>query len=505
MIKIKLNEANFEYDIYHLIRAFYPQETVEIITPEAKDKYEGAQCLMEGRVQYLSHQLKISMDYQEGADGVVPSFFHQVAEWNIDYENRKETKNILKRAVYKMLSNATGRTLSWGTLTGIRPVKIISDLLESGSSLSQAERVMKKTYLIGEEKTKLGLSIAQKEKEIMERVKGKYSLYIGIPFCPTTCLYCSFTSYPILQWKDRMEDYIRALFLELDFLAGQLKKEEISTIYIGGGTPTSLPADLLKMLLGKLSDTFYHEGLLEFTVEAGRPDSITEEKLSVMKTFPVSRISINPQTMNQRTLDYIGRRHTVEQTIRCFEMAREHGFDNINMDLILGLPNEGMAEIAHTMEEIKKLSPDNLTIHSMAVKRASKWNQILESRKEQEEKRNGADREEELLAEKMMSLAMDTAKELSLNPYYLYRQKNMKGNLENIGFAKEGKEGIYNILIMEERQNIFAAGAGAMSKFLLEGGRILRVENVKDVKNYLERTEEMIDRKRIVLSTESVL
>lgn len=236
-----------------------------------------------------------------------------------------------------------------------------------------------------------------------------------------------------------------------------------------------------------MEESFGFGGLVEFTIEAGRPDSITREKLQAIREFPVTRISVNPQTMNQETLDIIGRRHTVEETEKAFLLARELGFDNINMDLIVGLPGEDISKVQNTLNKVRALSPDSLTVHSLAVKRAARLNMFKDKYQEMTFENN----------QEIMNLTMEAAREMEMSPYYLYRQKNMKGNFENVGYAKTDKAGIYNILIMEEKQPIIALGAGGSSKLVFDGGRrIERVENVKDVTNYIARIEEMIERKR---------
>ena len=265
-----------------------------------------------------------------------------------------------------------------------------------------------------------------------------------------------------------------------------LKIKKLNTIYIGGGTPTTLEPDQLERLLSKIENSFNLSFLQEWTVEAGRPDSITREKLKTIKRHPVTRISINPQTMKDETLELIGRRHTVLQVKDAFLLAREEGFDNINMDIIVGLPQETKEDVENTLEEIKKLGPDNLTVHSLAIKRAARLNT-------QKEEYAGM---KSVNSESTMELTQDAAEEMGMKPYYLYRQKNMTGNMENVGYAKPGKEGIYNILIMEEMQTIVALGAGAITKAVYPNGRIERCENVKDIKTYLEKTDEMIERKK---------
>ena len=260
-------------------------------------------------------------------------------------------------------------------------------------------------------------------------------------------------------------------------------------MYIGGGTPTTLEPKELTRLFHKLTGTLDFSHVKEFTVEAGRADSITPEKLAVLKKYGVTRISVNPQTMKQDTLDFIGRRHTVEQVKEAFAMAREAGFDNINMDLILGLPGEDVRDVKNTIEEIKRLGPDSLTVHSLAVKRASRLSQWIEE--------NGITAF--INTEETMKIAMEGAADMDMAPYYLYRQKNMAGNFENVGYSKEGREGIYNILIMEEKQTIVALGAGSITKRVYPDGRIERCENVKEVAQYIERIDEMIERKKALL------
>ncbi|MBQ1931156.1 MAG: coproporphyrinogen dehydrogenase HemZ, partial [Lachnospiraceae bacterium] len=340
----------------------------------------------------------------------------------------------------------------------------------------------------GPEKTQLSIDIAKREKRILQNIdyENGYSMYIGIPFCPTTCLYCSFTSYPFGKWAKRADEYVEAVEKEIKWTAEAFKDKKLNTVYFGGGTPTTLTAAQLDRLLTCVEEHFDFSYLQEYTVEAGRPDSITREKLEVLKKHNVGRISINPQTMKQETLNLIGRHHTVEQIKEVYAMARELGFDNINMDLILGLPGETIDDVRNTMAELKEMAPDNITVHSLAIKRAARLN-IFWEKYAHMSMENSDD---------TMAVAAAAAEELGLKPYYLYRQKNMAGNLENVGYAAEGKEGIYNILIMEEKQSIVAIGAGATTKAVYQDGRIERANNVKDVELYLQQVDEMIERKK---------
>ena len=481
MLAVTLNELRFEYDIHSLVKAFYPAETVKVFKEGTKDRASDGDN-PEISVDFEADRIRIRMDGQEEE-----TLLSRPEEKNV-------VKNELKQLLYRMLSAKTGKLLPWGSLTGIRPAKIAMQHLEEGKSREEILSYMEETYFCSREKAELALGIACREREILKDIhyeKG-YSLYVGIPFCPTTCLYCSFTSFPISAWRARVEEYLTAMEKEMDFVREAFRDKVLDSVYIGGGTPTTLEPDQLERLLSRLWNTFDFSQVKEFTVEAGRADSITADKLRVLKKYGVTRISVNPQTMNQKTLDLIGRRATVEQVKEAFSLARREGFDNINMDLILGLPGEDIPEVSHTMEEIRKLSPDSLTVHSLAVKKASRMMQWIE--------KNGLG----LLhnTEETIQLAARTAAEMNLHPYYLYRQKNMTGNLENVGYAREGCYGLYNILIMEEKQSIMAIGAGTISKAVHPDGRIERCENVKELPLYLEKIDEMIERKRRLLAYE---
>lgn len=297
----------------------------------------------------------------------------------------------------------------------------------------------------------------------------------------------------LVHTKDYVDNYVDALIKEIRFVAESMKGRRLDTVYMGGGTPTTLSAEQLDKVLTVVEEAFDLSRCRELTVEAGRPDSVTPDKFRVLKAHNVGRISINPQTMNQKTLDLIGRKHTVEDIKNAYTMAREAGLDNINMDMILGLPGEGVDEVAHTLNEIKAMGPESLTVHSLAIKRASRLNILREQYAELSIENT----------DNIITMTEQTARDLNMQPYYMYRQKNMAGNFENVGYAVSGLECIYNILIMEEKQTIIACGAGASTKVVFhnEGDanhsvRIERIENVKDVRSYVERIDEMIERKR---------
>lgn len=485
MIEVKINDESFAYDIHSLIQAFYPSTEIQV---RAKESFtEDTPVKMETEIG----EKEIFFAVIENGS------FQRKGRVSVENPERKEVKNQLKKLIYRELCAYTGKTLPWGTLTGIRPVKIPMAMIEEGYSNLEAARYMWETYDVSKEKAALAISIANREREVLKGLdyENGYSLYVGIPFCPSICLYCSFSSSPIKKWEDRVEDYLEALFKELEFLGKAYAGRKLNTVYVGGGTPTTLTAPQLDRLLSCIEDNFDFGDLKELTVEAGRPDSVTPEKFQVLKEHQVSRISINPQTMNQKTLDLIGRKHTAEEIKEAFRMAREAGFDNINMDLIVGLPGEHIEDVRHTMEELRALDPDSITVHSLAIKRAARLKLFRDAYEE-----IGLENSQEI-----MDLTYRYCTEQGAFPYYLYRQKNMAGNFENVGYAKVDKAGIYNILIMEEKQTILAAGAGASSKFVFAADHIERVENVKDVAQYISRIDEMIERKRSFMEKHGLL
>ena len=464
MISLVLEDMTFEQDIRELLMAFYPGE---------KYIYTDEDSILS---LFLSKDSK-SYNIKIKSEDNVLEFISPLRETKFD------TKNDLKRNIYENLLNLGNADLPWGTLTGIRPTKIVMEMLENNMPLEDIKKHLKDIYLVGDKRIKLCIETAKNEFNILKKVdyKNGYSLYIGIPFCPTRCLYCSFTSYSITQWKKDTDTYIEALCKELIAVSKMYADKKLQTIYMGGGTPTSLEGYQLSKILNVVKNNFDLSNILELTVEAGRPDSITREKLEALKAAGVDRISINPQTMQQKTLDLIGRQHTIKDIYESYRLARDVGFENINMDFIIGLNGETLEDVIDSFTKVKSFDPESITIHSLALKRAARLNT--------ENKREIMDND---LILSMINMATDTCGNLGLQPYYLYRQKNMAGNLENIGFSKPGKECLYNILIMEEKQTIIACGAGTSSKIVFGDGRIERIENVKDPKLYIERIDEMI-------------
>ena len=493
-IGILFENRDFEHDVYELIKAFYPEAEIHTLYENAEAEYDLRFSVEQDNDSYIiKYERTENLSKQETEQkGVISADILSKENAGCGIQDahalRKENKDNIKYALYQLLVKLTGRTLPWGNLTGIRPAKLAMGMIESGMKNTEAAREMRERYLVSPQKTALAITIANREREILKDIdyENGYSLYIGIPFCPSICLYCSFSSYPLKVWEKRTDEYVEALCREDTMMSF------IKAVRTGGGTPTTLLPHQIRKLLDTVGEAFGYEGLAEFTVEAGRPDSITREKLMAIREYPVTRISVNPQTMNQETLDIIGRRHTVEQTKEAFHLARELGYDNINMDLIVGLPGEDIHMVERTLEQVRELAPDSITVHSLAVKRAARLNIFKEKYQEMSFENN----------QEIMDLTMKTAYEMGMGPYYLYRQKNMKGNFENVGYAKVDKAGIYNILIMEEKQPIIALGAGGSSKLVFDHGqRIERVENVKDVSNYISRIDEMIERKRTAIAT----
>ena len=487
----------YRYEIHSLLKAFYPQETVKVFVGEPDvRKYPDPAFL---RAEFEEDYIRMTLN-PAGAPGSESEDAPEV-EQRAEVERRVEApagisfkgkgpecKTAAKHLLYDLLSEYTGTSLPWGELIGIRPTKIAMMRLREGDTSEEASAYMQREHLVSPEKAQLAAQIAQRERKILSGIhyENGYSLYVGIPFCPTTCLYCSFTSFPLTSWKDRVDDYLDALEREMEASAPLMEGKILDTLYVGGGTPTTLTPDQSRRLIGMIRQYFDLSALQEFTVEAGRPDSIDAQKLAVLKSCGVDRISVNPQTMLDRTLKLIGRQHSAKQTEDAFRLARDAGFDNINMDIILGLPGETARDVQYTIDAIKSLGPDDLTVHSLAIKRASKLQKWIE--------KNGFSSINN--TDESMKIAAAGAADMGMHPYYLYRQKNMSGNFENVGYAKDGKAGIYNILIMEEKQSILALGAGSISKGVFPGGRIERCDDAKEVSVYMENIEEMIERKR---------
>lgn len=403
-----------------------------------------------------------------------------------DYETAD--RDAVKRELYQKLSKLTGLRPEWGTLTGVRPLKPALDILDDIDSLDEVKEELRRRYLLSDTKLNLLSDIAAYQRM---HVKGipydKLSIYTGIPFCPTRCEYCSFASN--VANDDAVERYLSDLFREIKYCGRVYGKEpkEIESIYIGGGTPTTLNENKLTNLIDELSESFsINPADIEFTVEAGRPDTITEGKLVALKSRGIRRISINPQSMKDKTLQLIGRKHTAQDIKDAFAMAGKVGFDVINADLIAGLPEETAEDFMDSLDEIISLGAENITIHTLSVKRGSKLHENDPEYYRRDTERVAA----------MLDYSRSRLKACGFYPYYIYRQKHQMGAFENVGYCKENKHSIYNIRIMEDKQSIIALGAGAIGKiYYPKEDRIERVANVSNYEIYSERFDEILARK----------
>ncbi|RFU64436.1 coproporphyrinogen III oxidase [Peribacillus saganii] len=411
-------------------------------------------------------------------------------------EQFKEIKKCVSYVFVDVLQQLTGIVQKWGILTGIRPTKLLHKKLQEGKSQEEAHAELREGYMISDEKIALMQNIVERQLAAVPdlySVKDEVSIYIGIPFCPTKCAYCTFPAYAINGRQGSVNSFLGGLHYEMREIGNWLKERniKITTVYYGGGTPTSITAEEMDMLYEEMYTSFPDvENIREITVEAGRPDTITPEKLTVLKKWKIDRISVNPQSYIPETLKAIGRHHTVEETIEKFHLSREKGMNNINMDLIIGLPGEGLPEFNVTLNETEKLMPESLTVHTLSFKRASEMTR-------NKQKYKVAPREE---VERMMEAAESWTASHGYAPYYLYRQKNILGNLENVGYSVPGQESIYNIMIMEEVQSIIGLGCGAASKFMEpETGKITHFANPKDPKTYNDNFESYTKQKIEIL------
>ena len=477
MIKLLLINHETRYELVELIRVFFPGQ--EVISIDTKNDYIGEGILIVNSL-YEENGIKFATTSLYINDVLVKQSTENIEL--IEIYGRSIDKYIrigIKKSLYNTLISLNEAKIPWGILTGIRPVKIVHELLDRNIDDNEIIRVLTEEYKLYIDKAKLILNIGKKQRKYIEPLdKDKYSLYISIPFCPTRCLYCSFPALPIGRYENHIKEYISKLIYEINNISKMMKGKNINTVYIGGGTPTAIPPTELEKVIHCIYNNFGQKDIKEFTVEAGRPDTITEDYLRMLNKNNIRRISINPQTMNDGTLKLIGRQHKTEDIIKTFKLAKEIGFDIINMDLIIGLPGEDILHVKKTLEEIKKLDP--------------LYNCIITIDKYSLQPQN--------ILSTMLNETMEYSKDMGLEPYYLYRQKQILGNFENVGYCKPKMECIYNIAMMEEKETIMAAGMGSVSKiFFPEENRIERVPNFKDLKEYVERIDELIENKKVML------
>lgn len=485
-MKIYIINNTFHYEMENLTRVFFPNEKIEIIRADLSDKtiFEApaVKTLITNKENDKLIEVEVIFDnYQNQAS-------QKVAYIENDEDYKNEQERVMAVCLYKLLADYTKINPPWGILTGVRPIKLFRRLSEKFGT-EYTKKYFKEKFLVTDEKIALAEETEKNELPIIKMSsKNSYSLYISIPFCPSRCSYCSFISQATLKAKKLIEPYVDLLCKEIEYTASIIKGQnlKLETVYIGGGTPTTLNTEQMDKLLKTINTSFPMEQCKEFTVEAGRPDTITEDKLKVIFANGADRISINPQTMNDKVLEAIGRKHTAQQTIDAFNLARKVGFNHINMDLIVGLPEDTFESFKNTLDIITGLNPESITVHTLSMKRSSNLTiqgvQIIKKDAE--------------TAAQMHSYCKNLLEEKGFRPYYLYRQSRMVGNLENIGYAKKGNDGLYNVYIMDETHSILGCGAGAVTKLKnQEEGKLNRVFNYKYPDWYVNDFQEMIKRK----------
>lgn len=486
MYYIVMEGHNYYYEIYEMLTLYYPYEKMSACS--RKELPDNCKFLIssisigESNVSSVCTMGIIADGQWSENSRICRSFKGEVTD--------KVIKDAVKVTAFEVLKNVTGIEMPWGILVGIRPSKIVSEMKDKDCTIQKIEETLKDRYFVRDDRIKLIEEVSKNSYDLINNDPKKISIYIGIPFCPTRCLYCSFASYPISKYSAIIEDYLKSLIREMEILSPFIKSHFcVENIYIGGGTPTSIDDDSFRRLLSAVKNNFFTENLKEFTVEAGRPDTINRSKLKSMRDYNVDRISINPQTMNDDTLKRVGRSHTVKDIIDVFNLSRDMGFNDINMDIIIGLPGENISHVKRTIEKLLELSPECITVHSMAVKRASRL-------KEEINKHEDIPSIGFAEAWEAMDYVQQTLYAENYLPYYMYRQKMMVGNLENIGYCKKGYRCSYNIQEIEEKQTIIGFGADAVTKAVFfDTNRIERFANKKDLTGYIDTIEESSNKK----------
>lgn len=465
-------DHGFNYELEKLCRIFLPHEKINIL-----DRVEEAEiyavCRFDGRLAAAELSLN-GKSFKETAQA--------------DESDEKARELALASCLFKCFVSATDYIPEWGLLTGVRPAKLYSRLLRS-QGREETDRYFREVLFVSEEKISLCAETVEPEEAIVSKNHpDSFSLYLSVPFCPSRCSYCSFVSHSVDKAGKLIDDYVRLLCRELE-QTGRIAREQklrLETVYIGGGTPVAFTAEQLRTVMSAVRENFDLSGISEYTVEAGRPDAIDREKLLAIKEGGATRISVNPQTLNDSVLREIGRNHTAAQTIDAFHLAREVGFDNINMDLIAGLPTDTTESFKKTLDTVLELDPESITVHSLSVKKAANIS-INDRLPEIDAGRT---------ASEMVRYARKRLTESGVLPYYMYRQSKTVGNLENVGYAKKGFEGLYNVYIMDETHTILACGASAVTKLREPHGNMIeRIFNFKYPYEYISRFEEMAARK----------
>lgn len=498
-MKIQLIGHNLGYDFRNIVSIFMPPENcilesdlddlsltkseqVPLITPFLVIKSEQVD---QGEQRLLRTEL-----FDEG---ISLGQWSEAIDMNLEVLMlKKRSKRILVRQLYEALMSQLPPLSKWGVLVGVRPTKLCHELLDQGLSDLEIQKVLSEEYYLDAEKISLLLEICHLERPYIYPMDEKrFSIYLSIPFCPTRCLYCSFPSYAATGREKDIAKYTDLLIEEIKGSEEAMRGLKVDTIYFGGGTPAVLTSNQIERIVAALRATYDTSDLREFTFEAGRPDAIDEPLLDTLKKLGIDRVCVNPQTMDNRTLQLIGRKHNVEQTVRAMALVKQKQFDAVNMDLIVGLPEETLSDAKRSIDSVLALKPENITVHTLSIKRSSRLNR----------EREDYELPGENLVEDMLRTIDKKVREQGYVPYYMYRQKYMLGNLENVGYTLPGKASVYNMMIMEEKQTILAFGAGATSKFFYPSeDRFERVHNVKSLEDYFARLDEMIARKNDILN-----
>lgn len=476
---VYIKNHKFHYEIENLVRLFFPNEKIEIVF-DVPSELSNPYIYTEYNDNNEEYTINIDILIDKFADKITESFSKAL------YPDAELQMAVM---LYDMLVRFTGIKQPWGLLTGVRPVKLFRRLTEE-CDFDYAVSKFRNEFRVSSEKIALTIETEKNERKILDLSTEKsFSLYISIPFCPSRCSYCSFVSASVERTAHLIEPYVDLLCRELEETAAYAKNKglNLESVYMGGGTPTTLSASQMKKVLCTVRDNFDLSKCREFTVEAGRPDTITAEKLQAIAECGVDRISINPQTLNNEVLKNIGRRHTAQEAIDTFELARSYGFNHINTDLIVGLPGDTLESFKSTLDMITQLDPESITVHTLSMKRASTLTMDGKN----------LDKTEAEIACEMLDYAAKKLHSCGYAPYYLYRQSRMVGNLENTGWSKKGKEGLYNVFIMDETHTILACGAGAVSKLKNNKKDCLeRIFNFKYPYEYINRFNEICERKK---------